>query len=224
MSDTRQVMKIKQQSKPTGKRAIRETNERLIMAAAEQEFAQSGFKGTTTEAIARRAGVPKANLHYYFSTKEALYHRIMEDVCEHWLAAAKPFDETDDPKTALCGYITAKMDQARNRPFGSRVWAMEMIRGAPVIDDYLHSALKPWFIERTAKLNGWIKAGKMSPVDPQTLFFMIWATTQHYADFDHQISVLNDDSPLSDEQFTRAKDQVCKIILNGVGLKLLSAP
>ncbi len=219
MSDAIQTLPPQDRQKSQGKRAIREANERLIMDAAEQEFAQSGFKGATTDAIARRAGVPKANLHYYFSTKAALYRRVIEDVCEHWLAAAQPFDETDDPRTALRGYIKAKMDQARMRPFGSRVWAMEVIRGAPVIDGYLHTVLKPWYEARTKKLNEWISAGKMAPIDTQALFFMIWATTQHYADFDSQIRVLNDDRPLSDEQFSDATDQVCKIILTGIGLK-----
>ncbi|MDQ7018340.1 MAG: TetR/AcrR family transcriptional regulator [Robiginitomaculum sp.] len=219
MSDAIQALDPQNPQKSQGKRAIRETNERLIMEAAEQEFALSGFKGATTDAIARRAGVPKANLHYYFSTKAALYRRVIEDVCEHWLAAAQPFDETDDPRTALRGYIKAKMDQARTRPFGSRVWAMEVIRGAPVIDGYLHTVLKPWYEARNQKLKEWIRAGKMDPIDTQALFFMIWATTQHYADFDSQIRVLNHDRPLSDEQFSNATDQVCKIILTGIGLK-----
>ncbi len=219
MNSAAHAINMKSKPKATGKRAIREANERLIMEAAEQEFAQTGFKGATTEAIARRAGVPKANLHYYFSTKADLYNRVIEDVCGHWLAAAEPFDKTDDPRTALRGYITAKMDQARMRPYGSRVWAMEVICGAPVINSYLHTVLKPWYEKRTAQVNTWIRAGKMNPVDPQALFFMIWATTQHYADFGPQISVLNDDQILSEGQFIRATDQVCQIILTGVGLK-----
>ena len=219
MSDSVQMLSPLNKTRSTGKRAIREANERLIMVAAEEEFAQTGFKGATTDAIARRAGVPKANVHYYFSTKAELYRRVIEDVCEHWLAAAKPFDETDDPKSALEGYIRVKMEQARTRPFGSRVWAMEVIRGAPVINGYLHTVLKPWYEERTKNLEEWIRAGKMDAIDPQALFFMIWATTQHYADFSHQIQVLNNDQPLSDKQFERATDQVCKIILTGVGLR-----
>jgi len=201
------------------KLTIRQTNEKLIMAAAEEVFAQVGFKGATTGAIARLAGVPKANLHYYFSTKAELYRRVTEDVCEHWLAAARAFDETNDPKTAIGGYIRAKMEQARRRPFGSRVWAMEILRGAPVIDGYLHNTLKTWFEGRKVKLKEWIEAGKMDPVDPQALLFMIWGTTQHYADFARQISVLNNDQSLDDAQFAQATDEVCRIILSGIGLK-----
>ena len=204
--------------KASGKKGIRTRNEQLILRAAEQVFAQAGFKGATTNAIARKAGVPKANVHYYFSTKAELYRRVIEDVGQYWLAAARPFDDSDDPAAALCGYIRIKMQQARERPYGSKIWAMEVIRGAPVIDGYLHAVLKVWFKDRTKKIRTWIKDGKMDDIDPQTLFFMIWATTQHYADFEHQIAVLNNDRPLSDKNYERASGQVCQIILKGVGL------
>jgi len=206
--------------KSSGKEKIRKANINRILVAAEQVFANSGFKGATMDAIANLAGVPKANVHYYFATKAALYHRVIEDVCDHWLLAALPFDQSDDPATALAGYICAKMDQARQRPFGSRLWAMEIIRGAPAIKGYLHTQLKPWFEARTKKLDSWIAAGKMHAVDPHALLYMIWASTQHYADFSHQINVLNDDQDLSDGQFSHAKDQVCQIILTGVGLQV----
>ncbi|PHR63060.1 MAG: TetR family transcriptional regulator [Robiginitomaculum sp.] len=204
----------------TSQKKIRATNMKRIMLAAEAVFAEAGFKGATTDAIARRAGVPKANVHYYFPTKANLYRKVIEDVCEYWLAAAPPFDQSDDPAEALSGYIRAKMDQARARPNGSRVWAMEIIRGAPVIDGYLHDVLQSWFDERTTKIEDWIKLGKINPIDPRTLFYMIWASTQHYADFAHQIQVLNEGKPLSDQQFADASDQVCQIILTGIGLKL----
>jgi len=120
--------------KKRSKQGIRKYNEDLILRAAEKVFAQTGYKGATTLDIAKMAGVPKANVHYYFSTKEQLYRRVIEDVGQYWIAAARPFDETDDPAQALCGYIRIKMKQARERPYGSKIWAMEVIRGAPVID------------------------------------------------------------------------------------------
>jgi len=201
-----------------GQKRNRDVNTKRILTAAEQCFAQLGFKGATMQAIADLSGIPKANLHYYFSSKEVLYRKVIEDVCEHWLAAAHFFDETDDPAEALAGYIGAKMDQARNRPNGSKVWAMEMLSGAPVIDGYLQGALKPWLDQRTRKIEHWISQGKMDAIDPRTLFYMIWATTQHYADFSQQIYVLNDNKALSDGQFEQAKQQVSQIILVGVGL------
>ncbi len=78
--------------------AIRKENERALLEAAEQIFAEQGYSGATTAAIARRAGVPKANLHYYFATKEGLYRAVVERVLTAWLAAAAPFDASDDPR------------------------------------------------------------------------------------------------------------------------------
>lgn len=43
--------------------------------------------------------------------------------------------------------------------------------------------LKALVDEKSAIVSGWIDRGKLAPVDPQHLIFMIWATTQHYADF-----------------------------------------
>ncbi|HBV00358.1 TetR family transcriptional regulator C-terminal domain-containing protein, partial [Thalassospira lucentensis] len=64
----------------------------------------------TAELFFNDVKVPKANVHYYFSTKEALYRRIMEDICDHWLEAAMTFENSSDPAEILRGYIEAKMD------------------------------------------------------------------------------------------------------------------
>jgi TetR/AcrR family transcriptional regulator len=110
---------------------IRAENERALLEAAEAIFAEQGFSGATTAAIAKRAGVPKANLHYYFPTKEALYRAVVERVLTAWLAAAASFDASEDPREALAAYIGAKMDLAREMPLASRIWSAEIMRGAP---------------------------------------------------------------------------------------------
>ena len=120
---------------------IREENERALLEAAEWVFAEQGFKGATTAEIARRAGVPKANLHYYFPTKEGLYRSVIERVLTAWLAAASSFDTSDDPRLALSAYIGAKMDLARLMPLATRIWSAEIMRGAPMIQDFLDTTL-----------------------------------------------------------------------------------
>ncbi|HBV00649.1 TetR/AcrR family transcriptional regulator [Thalassospira lucentensis] len=200
------------------KAAIRQENEEQILAAAEKVFADYGFKGATTALIAEVANVPKANVHYYFSTKEALYRRIMEDVCDHWLEAAMTFDNSADPAIILRGYIEAKMDLSRARPYGSRLWAHEIIRGAKFSSDYISTTVKNWLDSRVVVIRGWIAEGKMDHIEPYSLMYMIFATTQHYADFGAQIEIFNNDQPLSETQFAEAKENVVRIILKGVGL------
>jgi TetR/AcrR family transcriptional regulator len=195
---------------------IREENERAILEAAEWVFAGQGFAGATTAAIAQRAGVPKANLHYYFPTKEGLYRSVIKRVLTAWLAAAASFDASDDPTVALSAYIGAKMDLARDMPLATRIWSAEIMRGAPIIQDFLDTTLTEWVRSRERVVRRWIRAGKLKPIEPKFLFYMIWATTQQYANAAHEMMTLNGGSPLDDEAFERAKSEVIEIILRGV--------
>jgi TetR/AcrR family transcriptional regulator len=194
----------------------RAEHERTLLEAAEGVFAEQGFSGATTAAIAKRAGVPKANLHYYFSTKEALYRAVVERVLTAWLAAAASFDASDDPREALAAYIGAKMDLAREMPLASRIWSAEIMRGAPIIQDFLDTTLSDWVASREKAVKRWIAAGKLKPIEPKVLFYMIWATTQQYANAAHEMATLNGGSPLDDAAFERAKAQVIETIVGGV--------
>ena len=200
------------------KAGIRRENEAKILIAAETVFAEKGFKGASVGLIAERAGVPKPNIYYYFGAKEDLYRRVIEGVCETWLHAADLFDETDDPKTAILSYISSKMDLARARPHGSRLWAIEMASGAPFLQDYLAETVKPWLESREQVLARWIQEGKIAAINSRYFFYMIWATTQHYADFEAQIIGLNNGVPLSDSQFQDAKNTVSSMVMCGLGI------
>ena len=196
--------------------SIRTAHEDGILAAAEAVFGERGFDGATTAEIAIRAGLPKSNLHYYFPTKTELYRRVLEGVLEAWLSAADTLESGVDAADALGRYIAAKMDLARDRPQGSRIFASEILRGAPEIQDFLETTLQQWVLSRSAIIEQWIAAGVIKPIEPKTLFYMIWATTQHYADFAHQIATLNGGQALSGAAFERAKAQVVGIIVSGV--------
>jgi TetR/AcrR family transcriptional regulator len=196
---------------------IRRENERLILDAAEKVFAEAGFGGATMQLIADMAGLPKANLHYYFPTKEALYRRVVQNIFEIWLDAASSFDEAAGPVEGIGAYVEAKMDISRRHPHGSKVWAAEVMHGAPVIQDYLETTLRQWTDGRISVIQRWIDEGKMAPIDPRHLLYMLWATTQHYADFGHQIETLNAGQPLTDRQWREATDSVKQIILRGIG-------
>lgn len=202
----------------SGSRAeMREETERAILDAAEAVFAERGFGGATMQAIADACGLPKANLHYYFASKEKLYRQVVERIFRIWLEAANSFETSASPEVALRRYITRKMDLSRAHRHGSKVWANEVMHGAPIIQDYLESTLRAWTDTRIALIQRWIDDGRIQPVDPRWLMYMIWATTQHYADFAHQIETLND-GPLSDAQWQAATQTVCAIILRGIGL------
>mgnify|MGYP000644945950 FL=1 len=195
---------------------IRAENERLILEAGERIFAQHGFRGATMQMIADQAGLPKANLHYYFDSKEKLYRCVVEKIFEIWLQAASSFENSDEPKEALKLYIYEKMQISRRHPYGSKVWANEVMQGAPIIQDFLETQLRSWTDGRIESIQAWIAAGKIRPVEPRWVMYMIWATTQHYADFGHQIETLNADAPLSEAQWEAASETVFEVIWNGL--------
>lgn len=203
----------------TGIRArARARIEANIRRAAEEVFAEMGFEGASTSLIAKRAGLPKANLHYYFKTKNDLYQFVLRDIIELWLNTAQEIQPDGDPATALAHYIGQKIDLARDRPIASRVFANEVLHGAPRFDEFMRRDLKEWVERKAAIIEGWVAQGRMDAVDPKHLFFMIWATTQTYADFTVQIAAVLGRRDLTESDYRLASDQITRIILKGCGL------
>ena len=201
------------------KEIVREINERNILEAAEQVFANYGFKGATTEQISKKAGLPKANIHYYFNTKAMLYRAVLERILAEWMVAAQAFDIYTEPSVALSHYVESKMEFSRKRPHASKVWANEVLHGASVVSEFLETTLKGWLEDRINVVNGWINDGKMREIDPKTLFYMIWSMTQHYADFERQLEILNHGEPYTDEEYQQKTQEVVQLVLSSVGLQ-----
>ncbi|VWC51026.1 TetR/AcrR family transcriptional regulator [Burkholderia lata] len=196
---------------------IRESNEAHLLACAEAVFAERGLDGASTAMIAERAGLPKANLHYYFPTKLALYRRVLDDLFEDWHRAAGTFEADDDPVVAIGGYVRAKMALSRRRPLGSKVWANEIIHGAEHMQDILSERVKPWFDTRVKVIDGWIARGLLAQIDAHALMYLIWATTQHYADFDAQIRALSGKRTFTQKAFDEKTEQVVQLVIRACG-------
>jgi TetR/AcrR family transcriptional regulator len=197
---------------------IRQANRELILSAAEKVFARAGFNGATMGAIATAAGLPKANLHYYFGSKHELYREVLAGTLRDWLVPMDALVPEADPRAALGGYIRAKMQISATRPDASRVFANELLHGAPVLGDLMRSDLRTMVERKSAVLRGWIDAGRMAPVDPEHLFFSIWAATQTYADFDVQVRAVLGRARLTRRDHQRAAQHVETLILRGCGL------
>ena len=193
--------------------------EAKILAAAEAVFAERGFSGAAMSEIARRADIPKPNLHYYCKTKEELYRRVLQRILDLWLGTADEITPDADPARALSHYIAAKIDLARRRPLASRVFANEVIHGAPQIGDFLKNELNDWVARKAKVIDGWVKDGKMQPVEPRHLFFMLWAATQTYADFAVQIAAVLGRKTLKPADYDAAAKQTTEIVLRGLGLR-----
>jgi TetR/AcrR family transcriptional regulator len=197
---------------------IRRQQEAAILEAAERVFARAGFQGATMAEIALRAGLPKSNLHYYFGTKGEVYRAVLAHILRLWLAETDRITPDADPREALEHYIEAKMRLTAERPDASRVFANELLHGAPEIGDYLRGELRALVAEKAAVIEGWIAAGRMAPVDPVHLFFSLWALTQTYADFETQVCAVLGRTELRPADYRRATEHVLGVVLRGCGL------
>jgi TetR/AcrR family transcriptional regulator len=203
-------------AKPAGR--IRQKNEEAIIKAAEEEFARHGFKGTSMNTIAQNVGLPKANLHYYFSNKLGLYQAVLSNILELWDSTFNNLTVDDDPAEALARYIRAKLEFSRRHPKASRIYAMEVISGGETLSQMLSQDYQTWFRGRAAVFEAWSAAGKMDPVDPVHLIFLLWGSTQHYADFASQVCRLTGRTRMTKQDFDQAADNLVRIILKGCGL------
>ena len=161
-----------------------------ILAAALEVFSTHGFRGATLDEIAEAAGLSKPNLLYYFASKEAVHRMLLERLLDTWLAPLRQLDPAGDPVREIGAYIRRKLEMARDYPRESRLFAGEILQGAPHIADLLGGPLKELVDAKARVIAAWAATGRIAPVDPHHLIVTIWAVTQHYADFAAQLDAL----------------------------------
>ncbi|MEO1108376.1 MAG: TetR family transcriptional regulator C-terminal domain-containing protein [Pseudomonadota bacterium] len=175
---------------------IQKKNRAAILEAALNVFSSHGFRGSTVDQIATESGLSKPNLLYYFPSKEAIHTELLSGLLETWLAPLHDLDENGDPLEELLSYVRRKLQMSQELPRESRLFANELVQGAPRIHEALSQDLKALVDEKTALLTKWMDQGKIARVHPYHLMFSIWALTQHYADFEVQVrAILGDEDP-----------------------------
>ncbi|TKD14518.1 TetR family transcriptional regulator [Rhodobacter capsulatus] len=166
---------------------IQKRNIEAILDAALEVFSAQGFRGATLDQIATAAGLSKPNLLYYFPSKEAIHLELLNSLLDDWLAPLREMRATGEPRDEIMRYMRRKLEMSRAMPRESRLFANEILQGAPRMAGTLAVDLKALVDDKAAIIRGWAAAGKIAPVDPHHLLFSIWALTQHYADFDVQV-------------------------------------
>ncbi|MEB0948784.1 HTH-type transcriptional regulator RutR [Citrobacter sedlakii] len=190
-----------------------------ILTAALNTFSQYGFHGTRLEQIAEQAPVSKTNLLYYYPSKEALYVAVLRQILDIWLAPLKAFREDFAPLEAISEYIRLKLEVSRDYPQASRLFCMEMLAGAPLLMAELTGDLKALIDDKSALIAGWVNSGKLAPIDPHHLIFMIWASTQHYADFAPQVEAVTGATLRDEAFFDRTVANVQRMIIEGIRVR-----
>ena len=194
---------------------IQAEKEEQILEAALEVFSTHGFRGSTIDQIAEAAQMSKPNLLYYFRTKEVIHRVLIDRLLDTWLDPLREIDPDGDPITEIRSYVRRKLEMARDYPRESRLFANEVIQGAPRIRDEMKD-LKILVEEKAKIIAGWSKSGKLADCDPFHLIFSIWSTTQHYADFDVQVRAILGPGPKGKSRFADAAEYLDHLFVNGL--------
>ncbi|WP_244606574.1 TetR family transcriptional regulator C-terminal domain-containing protein [Arsenicitalea aurantiaca] len=209
--------KIRKGGKPLTR--IQREKQDIILDAALEIFSLHGFRGATIDQIADAAGMSKPNLLYYFPSKEIIHKRLIAELLVTWLAPLREMDPDGDPIPEIRSYIRRKLEMARDYPRESRLFANEMLQGAPRTIDMLEGDLKALVDEKAKVLYRWMDEGKIARTDPYHLIFAIWATTQHYADFDVQVRAVLGKGRNGEGRFEDAARFLENLFMTGLGTK-----
>ncbi|MFV0301107.1 MAG: TetR family transcriptional regulator C-terminal domain-containing protein [Paracoccus sp. (in: a-proteobacteria)] len=177
-------MSDESQSRPT---RIQQKNRGMILEGALTVFSAQGFRGATIDQIAEAAGLSKPNVLYYFASKEDIYRSLLTGLLDMWLDPMRRIDPEGDPLDEVRRYVATKLEMSRDYPRESRLFANEVLQGAPLLTEILGGQLREMVEEASGVLQGWMDQGRLAQVDPHHLIFSIWALTQHYADFEVQV-------------------------------------
>ena len=197
----------------------RDKLESEITAEAVKVFAEYGYEGTSIAMVAENAGLSKQNLMYYFPTKQALYQRVLDEVLDEWLARMDTLASAErDPRDMLRSYVQAKLKFSREQPWASRVYAMEVISGAPLYGGQIQSRVVPLVRKDIDVFEQWIGEGKIAPVNATHLLFAIWAMTQSYADFAAQMTLVLNRKQLTKKDFDDAEKLIVDMVLAAISV------
>jgi len=195
---------------------IQREKQEVILEAALDVFSQFGFRGSTIDQIAEAAGMSKPNLLYYFKSKEDIHAPLLARILDTWLEPLRALDQNGDPLPELQSYIRRKLEMSRDFPRESRLFANEMLRGAPGFSDVLHTDLKDLVDEKARVIEKWMAQGRIARCDARHLIFSIWATTQHYADFDIQVRAVLGKERGGESRFEDAARFLDQLFLHGL--------
>lgn len=195
---------------------VMESKRATILDAALEVFSRFGVHGTSLDQVASLADVSKTNLLYYFSSKDDLYLSVLQQLLEVWLKPLLHFTADKDPVDAISAYIRAKLEMSRDHPAESRLFCMEVMQGAPLIQGQLQHPLRETVERKVEVIQQWIEAGQLAPVNPHHLIFSLWATTQHYADFRTQVEAVTGKTLNDPEFFEEVQASLCSMILDGI--------
>jgi TetR/AcrR family transcriptional regulator len=193
-------------------RAATLRKQEAILIEAEHQFARFGFEGVSLDSIAAALDLSRQNLLYHWPSKEELYRAVLNSVMGEWMASMSAVAEADEPEAAIQAYVQVKLRFSRERPSGNAVFTREIMAGAPRYQDVLKAQVMPLLHADLARFERWASEGRVRRLDFIHLMFLIWSSTQAYADLGPQFALYMGKPALDEEDFERARELITSLI------------
>ncbi len=193
---------------------IQRKNKIIILEAALDVFSKQGFSGATLDQISLQAGLSKPNILYYFNSKEAIHLCLLQRLLKEWLEPLHQLNPNGEPIIEIIGYVQRKLEMSKMYPRESKLFAIEILQGAKYLKQFIQSDLKILVDSKVALINDWVDQGKIAKINPVHLIFSIWATTQHYSDFETQIKLIcgSDETNIASDAEEHLKKMFTKLL------------
>jgi TetR/AcrR family transcriptional regulator len=199
----------------TQKRAV--TSREAILLAAERIFAEEGLAGARTDAIARRAGVNKALLYYYFQSKEALYLAIAEQhMKEFHRLGLQVLRGKGTARQKILDFVGMHFDYASQRPHFSRLFRrLEMAQGS-MLGRLVKKYTLPVVTEVVRTVERGVRAGEFRPVDGRQTAISLVGLTVHYFLMAPLVSRVARVDPYARPLLDRRKKEILNLVRYGL--------
>src|SRR5258708_452167 len=208
-------MPVNPKSGRSGSRGEPEKTRAAILQAALEEFAHEGPAGARTDEIARRAGVNKALLYYYFKDKEGLYAAALEQVFSGLIDRAMPVLERSDlpPQKRLLLYAQTHFDYIASSPAHSRLVQREFMRSAgrtlsPAASRVFERYGKRLYLKLVELIEEGGRTGEFRKVDPRQTVTSILGTIVFYFISIPAMRLVNPSDPFSAERLAARRAAV----------------
>ncbi len=157
-----------------------------ILRVALRVFAARGYRGATTAAIAREAGVAQPLVHHHFGSKDGLWHAVLAEVFEdlrETLRAAAPPVEGPATEARIRGLLGAFIAFVGRRPELSQLIRTESSASSPQYEHLYTTWLADMVAFFHSELAAAVAAGILRPMPPELVYsFMVGACSQPFSE------------------------------------------
>lgn len=184
-----------------------------ILKAAVAVFAESGYGGARTDAIADRAGVNKALLYYYFKNKSGLYMAILEDQLKEFsLRATEALGAEGSSTSKLLRYVGAHFDFISERPYYPRLIQRLVMTGGKPLEHLAREFFVPLHRKLSSVVERGVREGEFRPLDTQHAVLSLAAVIVFYFISAPVWSVVTHTDPYQKIHLARRRKEVVKFI------------